>query len=115
MQITSTDSLILDELANELDREHIDFKKETNENEGTMVACTTIALAVAVGTLSLKGIDTLLNVLTYFQNQKNYYIHIKLDDGRGIELNKLSKEKQESELSAIKKERNVISIKIGRA
>ena len=115
MQITSTDSLILDELANELNREHIDFTKETKEDEGTMVACTTVALVVAVGTLSLKGIDTLLNILTFFQNQKNYYIHIKLNDGREIKLNRLSKEKQESELSAMKKEKNVKSIDIGRA
>jgi hypothetical protein len=111
MKITSSDPLILDELFNELKREHIELIKETKEDKGTMAGCTTVALIVAIA----KGIDTLLNTLTFFQNQKNYYIHIKLDDGRVIKLNKLSKEKQESELRAIKKEKNIKTIDIGRA
>jgi len=113
MRITSIEPLILDELFNDLAREQVEVVKETKELDGEMAIGTTIALILEGTKLTLKAIDTLLNILTFLGKQKNYYIHIKLRDGREMKLNDLTQEKQEKELKAIKGNREVLSIEIG--
>lgn len=113
MTITSTQPLLLDELFNDLEREHIIFTKETKEVDASMAIGTTIALVLEGTKLTFKAIDTLINILTFLGKQKNYYIHIKLKDGREMKLNDLTKEKQEQELKAIKNNATILSIDIG--
>jgi hypothetical protein len=112
MKILSTDSFLLDELFNDLEQEHIVVEKESQIVDGGMSA-TGITTAISLGSLTLKTIDTLLKVLNFFQAQKNYYIHLKLKDGREIKLNDLSKEKQVEEFNAIKDNINVIFLEKG--
>jgi hypothetical protein len=114
VKITSNDSLLLDELYNDLRHEHIEVSKQTTIIKGSMaVDGITVGLIIAGGTLALKNIDTILNLLTFLGKQKNYYIHIKLKDGREMKLNDLSKEKQEQELRGIKGSGEILSIDIG--
>jgi len=113
MKITSNEPLILDELFNDLNREHIESVKETKELDGEMAIGTTVALVFEGTKLTLKAIDTLINILTFLGKQKNHYIHIKLIDGREMKLNDLTQEKQEQELKAIKGNNQILSIDIG--
>ena len=125
MKITSNEPLILDELFNDLKREHIEITKETQSVDGGMlIDGVTIALIFAGGTLTLKGIDTLLNILNFYEKKKqaelerfksetNFYIHIKLKDGRELNLNDLSKEKQKKEYNAVKSQLEILSIEMG--
>ena len=107
MKITSNEPLILDELFNDLKRDHIKVEKETQYVEGSMAIGETVSLI-------LDSIDKILNILTFFINQKNYYIHIKLKDGREIKFNDLSEEKQQQEFEAIKDNGDVLFLEIGR-
>lgn len=112
MLIQSKDSIFLDELFNNLENEHIAVKKETQHSKGAMSA-TGLTTALALGNLTLKAIDTLLKILNFFQDQQDYYIHIKLKDGREMKLNDISKEKQLEEFNAIKNNINILSIEKG--
>jgi len=113
MQIVSENPLLLDQLFNDLQRERIEVTKETTEVKGGMAIGVTTAIALSA--LGLKAIDTLINILKFYHEQKNYYIHIELKDGREMKMNNLSKEKQEQEYSAIKRNfGEVQSIDIGR-
>ena len=114
MKITSTDPLILDELFNDLKREHLNPTKESAEVKGGMGACTTIAIVVSVAGVTFKGVDTLLKVLEFLEKQKNYYISITLKDGRKKSLNALSKEEQRRELEAVNGNIQIESIESGR-
>jgi len=125
MKIISVDPLILDELFNDLKREHIKVTKETKEVDGGMaLGGTTIALIFAGGTLTLKAIDTLINILNFYENkkkaelerlksEKTFYIHIELKDGRKMSLNDISEEKQKSEYDAVKGQLEILSIEMG--
>lgn len=124
MKITSTDSLLLDELYNELQRKHIEVEKESREIDGSMAAGTTVALIVVGATLFLKSIDTIINILNYFEKNKllenkhlaeknNFYIHIKLKDGREMSLMDLTKEKQRQESKSIKDNLEILFIDMG--
>ena len=107
MTITSNDALILDELFNDLKREHIEVTKETKELEDAMGAVATIALM-------LESAEKVIKLFIFWANQKNYYIHIKLKDGREMKLNNLSEEKQQQEFEAVKGSGDILSIDIGR-
>ena len=107
MTITSNDALILDELFNDLKREHIEVTKETKELEDAMGVVATIALI-------LESAEKVTKLFTFWANQKNYYIHIKLKDGREMKLNNLSEEKQQQEFEAVKGSGEILSIDIGR-
>lgn len=113
MKITSNEPLILDELFNDLNREQIEPIKETEELDGEMAIGTTVALILEATKLTLKAIDRILNTLTFLGKQKNYYIHIKLKDGREMKLNDLTQTKQEEEFKAIKDKSEILSIDIG--
>ena len=125
MTITSNEPLVLDELFNDLKREHIETTKETKDVDGGMAFDgTTIALIFAGGTLTLKAIDTLINILNFYENKKklelerlkskkNFYIHIKLKDGREMNLNELSQEKQKQEYNAVKGKLEILTIDMG--
>jgi len=115
MKITSSEPQLLDTLYNDLKQENIHSTKETKKVDGGMsIDGVTVGLIIAGGTLALKNIDTLLNLLAFLGKQKKYYIHIKLRDGREMKLNDLSKEKQELEFKAIKGNSEILSIDIGR-
>ena len=107
MKITSNDALLLDELFNDLKREHIEVTKETKELEDAMGVVATIALI-------LDSAEKITKLLTFWANQKNYYIHIKLKDGKEMKLNNLSEEKQQQEFEAVKGRGEILSIDIGR-
>lgn len=109
MKIISTESLLLDKIFNDLENEHIAVIKKTQKIKGSMDTCTTIAIIVA----SLKGVDSIINLLKFWQEQRNYYIQITLKDGRVKKLNGLSKEKKEQEYQAIKDNNNIEIIEIG--
>ena len=107
MKIISNETLILDELFNRLKREHIEVKKETQNVEGSMAMGETVSLI-------LDSIDKVLNILTFFINQKNYYIHIKFKNGREMKFNDLSEERQQQEFNAIKGNKEILFLEIGR-
>ena len=107
MTIVSSETLILDELFNDFKREHIEVKKETKDVEGSMAIGETVSLI-------LDSVDKVLNILTFFINQKNYYIHIKFKDGREMKFNDLSEKKQQQEFNAIKGNKEVLFLEIGR-
>jgi len=107
MKITSNEPFILDELFNDLKREHIEVEKETHNVEGSMAIGETVSLI-------LESVDKVLNILTFFINQKNYYIHIKFKDGREMKFNDLSEERQQQEFNAIKGNKEVFFLEIGR-
>ena len=109
MRIVSNNPLLLDKIFNDLEYEHIEVRKETKEIKGAMSTCTTVAIIVA----SLKGIDTIINLLKFWQEQRNYYIYIKLKDGRVKKLNELSQEKKEQEYQSIKNNTNIAFIEMG--
>jgi len=125
MTITSNEPLVLDELFNDLKREHIETTKETKDVEGGMlIDGVTIALILAGGTLTFKAIDTLINILNFYENkkklelerlksEKTFYIHIKLKDGREMNLNELSQEKQKQEYNAVKGKLEILTIDMG--
>lgn len=112
MLIQSKDSLLLDKLYNELEKEHINVSKKSTDVEGAMSA-TGITTALSIADLTFKTIDTILKLLNFFQKQKNYYIHIKLKDGREMKLNNISEEKQIEEFNAVKDNIHVIYIDKG--
>jgi len=107
MKITSIDPLLLDELFNDLEQEHISVTKETIEVKDAMGIGTTVVLI-------LDNAVNITKLLAFWTNQKNYYIHIKLKDGREMKLNNLSQEKQQQEFESIKGSSQVLSIDIGR-
>jgi len=125
MKIISTDPLILDELFNDLKREHIELTKETKEVDGGMaIGGATIALILGGGTLTLKAVDSLLNILNFYENKKKvelerlkskkrFYIHIKLKNGKEMTLNDISEEKQKQEYDAVKGQLEILSIEMG--
>lgn len=107
MKIISNDALLLDELFNDLKHEHIKATKETKELEDAMGAVATIALI-------LDSAEKITKLFTFWANQKNYYIHIKLKDGKEMKLNNLSEEKQQQEFESVKGRGEILSIDIGR-
>jgi len=107
MKITSTDPLLLNELFNDLEREYITVTKETKELKDAMGIGTTIALI-------LDSSVKITKLFSFWINQKNYYIHIKLKDGREMKLNNLSQEKQQQEFEAVRNRGEILFIDIGR-
>ena len=114
MKIISNEPLILDELFNDLEREHLIVEKESVEVKNGMGACTTVAIIISIAGIAFKGIDTLLKVLEFLEKQKNYYISIELKDGRKKSLNALTKEEQKKELMAIDGNIHIASVESGR-
>jgi hypothetical protein len=111
MKIISDNPLLLDEVFNDLKKEHIKSEKTTKKIEGAMGDITTY---IELAELGLHAIDTFIAYLAYRLSQKNNYIHFTYDDGTVVKLNNLSKKEQEIKLDALKdKFADLKSIDIG--
>lgn len=99
MKIVSKNSKLLDELFNDFKRKNIDSEKITDTIEGAM---GDITIYIALGALGLQAIDTLLNYLSYRNNQKNNYIHFKYKDGTEVKFSSLSKNEKITKLQELK-------------
>jgi uncharacterized protein YsxB (DUF464 family) len=99
VRIVSKTPLLLDEVFNDLKKEHIKSEKMSQKSEGAMGDITT---CIALSTLGIQAIDTLISYLSYRVSQKNNYIYFTYKDGRTIKLNNLSKEEQQEKLHMLK-------------
>ena len=101
MRIVSKTPLLLDEIFNDLRKEHIESEKMTQKSDGAMGDVT---IYIALTALGLQGIDTFISYLAYRVSQKKNYIHFTYKDGTTIKLNNLSKEEQQVKLNDLKKQ-----------
>ena len=89
MRIISDNSKLLNEVFNDLERKKFKSKKGTKKLDGAMGDITTY---IALASLTVSSISTLLAYLTYRLTQKNNYIHFKYKDGIEVKFDNLSKD-----------------------
>ena len=90
MTITSDNSLLLDEIFNDLKRKNIKLNKETKTVEGAMGDTTSLLELMA--NLTPTYIGVLISYLTYRLTQKKNYLHFKYKNGLEVKFDNLSKD-----------------------
>ena len=109
-------STILNELYSQLQRKHIQVEKKSEKIDN---AQGDITLYLAIATLTLQAISTLIDILNYNNNkykakkeyqEVKYYVNIKLKNGQIISQKNLPYEKMQKILEKAKENFNEIDI-----
>jgi hypothetical protein len=90
MQIISNESLLLDEVFNDLKRKKVKSTKNFKEIDGGMGDVTSY-LDLALNLAPVYA-GTLITYLTYRLTQKKNYLHFKYKDGVEVKFDNLSKD-----------------------